>query len=202
MEYFFQGWIMGIAYTAPIGMQNLFVINTALNYERQRALLISFIIIFFDITLSLACFFGVGTLIEYSAAFKLLLLSAGSLFLIRIGFKLIKAKSVDISVDIPAMPIHKIIYSACIVSWFNPQAILDGTMLLGSFHAILAAGQASFFILGIVCASCTWFTGLTILVSKFSNFLHKGILKKINICCGAVIVLYGLKLLFSVRTLL
>ncbi len=202
MEYFFQGLVMGIAYTAPIGMQNLFVINSALNYKRQRALLISFIIIFFDITLSLACFFGVGTLIEYSAVFKLLLLSAGSLFLICIGLKLIKAKSVDMAVDVPAMPIHKIIYSACIVSWFNPQAILDGTMLLGSFHAVLAAGQASFFILGIACASCTWFTGLTILVSKFSNFLHKEVLKKINICCGAIIMLYGLKLLFSIKTLL
>ena len=38
MLYFLQGLTMGLAYVAPIGVQNLFVINAALNQPRRRAL--------------------------------------------------------------------------------------------------------------------------------------------------------------------
>ena len=61
MNIFLQGLTMGLAYVAPIGMQNLFVINSALTNKRKRALLT---VIFFDITLSLACFFGIGTIMQ------------------------------------------------------------------------------------------------------------------------------------------
>ena len=55
---------MGLAYVAPIGLQNLFVINSALTHTRKCALLTALIVIFFDVTLALACFFGVGALME------------------------------------------------------------------------------------------------------------------------------------------
>ena len=50
MNIFLQGLTMGLAYVAPIGMQNLFVINSALTNKRKRALLTALIVIFFDIT--------------------------------------------------------------------------------------------------------------------------------------------------------
>lgn len=56
MGYFIQGLTMGLAYVAPIGLQNLFVINSALTHPRRRALLTALIVIFFDVTLALACF--------------------------------------------------------------------------------------------------------------------------------------------------
>lgn len=31
------------------------------------------------------------------------------------------------------MSIGKTISSACVVTWFNPQALIDGTMMLGGF---------------------------------------------------------------------
>ena len=38
MGFFFQGLSIGLAYVAPIGLQNLFVINGALTHTRSRAL--------------------------------------------------------------------------------------------------------------------------------------------------------------------
>lgn len=46
MTFFLQGLTLGLAYVAPIGMQNLFVINAALNSTRRRALLTACIVIF------------------------------------------------------------------------------------------------------------------------------------------------------------
>lgn len=53
--HFLQGLTMGLAYVAPIGLQNLFVINTALTQSRRRAAATALIVIFFDISLALAC---------------------------------------------------------------------------------------------------------------------------------------------------
>ena len=60
MGFFFQGLTLGLAYVAPIGMQNLFVIDSALTKPRRRALLTALIVLFFDVSLSLSCFFGIG----------------------------------------------------------------------------------------------------------------------------------------------
>ena len=36
MHIYLQGLTMGLAYVAPIGLQNLFVINSALTQKRTR----------------------------------------------------------------------------------------------------------------------------------------------------------------------
>ena len=64
MPTYLQGLTIGLAYVAPIGMQNLFVINSALTQPRRRALLTALIVIAFDISLAQACFFGIGALVE------------------------------------------------------------------------------------------------------------------------------------------
>ena len=52
MPTYLQGLTIGLAYVAPIGMQNLFVINSALTQPRRRALLTALIVIAFDISLA------------------------------------------------------------------------------------------------------------------------------------------------------
>ena len=93
MDVYLQGFLMGLAYVAPIGVQNLFVINSAISQKRGRALLIALIVIFFDITLAFACFFGIGLLIDKLEWLKLIILLIGSLIVIYIGQGLIRSKS-------------------------------------------------------------------------------------------------------------
>ena len=70
---------MGLAYVAPIGLQNLFVINSALTHTRKCALLTALIVIFFDVTLALACFFGVGAVMQRYEWLQMVILLLGSL---------------------------------------------------------------------------------------------------------------------------
>lgn len=194
MKYFLQGITMGLAYVAPIGLQNLFVINTALTQKRSRAYLTALIVIFFDVTLALACFFGVGTIMEKSKLLELAILLVGSIIVIWIGIGLLRSKgSMDSSTDVN-VPILKVITTACVVTWFNPQAIIDGSMMLGAFRASLPKEEGLKFIAGVTSASCLWFTGITTFISVFSSKFTDKILRGINIVCGAVIVFYGLKL--------
>ena len=45
MNIYLQGLTMGLAYVAPIGLQNLFVINSALTQKRSRVYLTALIVI-------------------------------------------------------------------------------------------------------------------------------------------------------------
>lgn len=197
MNIFLQGLTMGLAYVAPIGMQNLFVINSALTNRRKRALLTALIVIFFDITLSLACFFGIGTIMQKFKWLQMVILCVGSLIVIYIGISLLRAKTQDLEKNQPTMSIKKTISSACVVTWFNPQAIIDGTMMLGAFHVTLAAGQETPFITGVACASFSWFIGLTFLISLISSKFNAKVMRWINIVCGVIIIGYGIKLFVS-----
>ena len=197
MNIYLQGLTMGLAYVAPIGLQNLFVINTALTQRRSRVYLTALIVIFFDITLGLACFLGVGALMSALPWLQKVILGIGSLIVIWIGIGLLRSKaSMEGGKDVN-VPIWKVISSACVVMWFNPQAIIDGTMMLGAFRASLPAGTDAFFIGGFASASILWFLGISTVISLFSAKFNEKILNIINKVCGVVIIFYGCKLLWS-----
>ncbi|MBO8435689.1 MAG: LysE family transporter [Spirochaetes bacterium] len=198
MLYFLQGLTMGFAYVAPIGMQNIFVISSASSDKLPRALLTALIVIFFDVSLALACFFGIGAVIERYSLMKLLITIAGSIVVMVIGVRLILSKPVNIEKSEVPCSIPSTIASACIVTWFNPQAIIDGSMMLGAFHASLGASDALPFITGVALASCLWFSTLSVAVSLFSHLFTVRVLRWLNIICGSILVLYALKLFTSI----
>ena len=197
MNIYLQGLTMGLAYVAPIGLQNLFVINTALTQKRSRVYLTALIVIFFDISLGLACFLGVGALMQALPWLQKVILGIGSLIVIWIGIGLLRSKaSMEGGRDVN-IPIWKVISTACVVTWFNPQAIIDGTMMLGAFRASLPAGSDVFFICGFASASVLWFLGISTVISLFSARFTNKVLNIINKVCGAVIIFYGGKLAWS-----
>ena len=197
MDIYIQGLTMGLAYVAPIGLQNLFVINTALTQPKSRCYLTALIVIFFDVTLGLACFFGIGAIMQASKILEMIILLVGSLIVIWIGLGLVRAKdTMDTSTKVD-IPILKVITTACVVTWFNPQALIDGSMMLGEFKATLPAGTDFFFVGGFASASVLWFLGITTIISLFSAKFTDKTLRVINVICGAVIIFYGFKLLWT-----
>ncbi len=197
MPLFLQGFTIGLAYVAPIGLQNLFVINTALTQKKSRVYLTALIVTFFDVTLALACFFGIGAIMSAFEWLQMIVLGAGSLIVMWIGIGLLRAKdSMDTSTKVD-IPILKVISSACVVTWFNPQAIIDGTMLLGAFRTTLPKEHVAEFILGVNLSSFVWFFGISTILALFSAKFNDKVLRIINIICGAVIVFYGAKLFIN-----
>lgn len=198
MDIYLQGLTMGLAYVAPIGLQNLFVINTALTQPKPRVYMTALIVIFFDVTLGLACFFGIGALMQASVWLEMIVLLVGSLIVIWIGIGLVRSKddTLEGGKDVN-VPILKVITTACVVTWFNPQALIDGSMMLGAFKATLPAGTDLFFVGGFASASVIWFLSISTIISLFSARFTNKTLRIINVVCGAVIIFYGFKLLWS-----
>lgn len=195
MDFYLQGLALGLAYVAPIGMQNLFVINSALTQTRLRALVTALIVIFFDVTLALACFFGIGLVMQKYPPVQLGILLLGGLVVVYIGVSLLKSSVRQIG-SAQQMPLGKTVWAACVVTWFNAQAVIDGTMLLGAFKASMTEAQSLHFLFGVLSASCLWFVTLAMVVSLAGSLVTPRVLVVINKICGAVIAVYGLRLLW------
>ncbi len=202
MLYFWQGFSVGLAYSAPLGLQNLFIINSALSCRLRRALLIALIVLFFDAALSLGCFFGIGAIMQRWFWLQMLVLLAGGLIVGFIGLRLLRSQPPDITLNAKPPSVRQTIATACVVTWFNPQALIDGTMMLGAFQVGLPPGQGAAFIEGVVLASLCWFVILTLLVSGLRAKFNAKVLHIINLVCGAVIIFYAGKLLWNFGRLL
>lgn len=193
MDFYLQGLALGLAYVAPIGMQNLFVINSALTQTRLRALVTALIVIFFDVTLALACFFGIGLVMQKYPPVQLGILLLGGLVVVYIGVSLLKSSVRQIG-GAQQMPLGKTMWAACVVTWFNAQAVIDGTMLLGAFKATMNHAQSLHFLFGVISASCLWFISLALIVSLAGSLITPRTLNLINKICGTVIIIYDIKL--------
>lgn len=194
IQYWLQGLLLGLAYLAPIGMQNLYVINTALRMGTLRTYQVAGITTTFDITLALGCFFGVGLLLDKVPALVNVMLFVGCIALAYFGVRMIRSKpSTEKELNV-SEPLLKVTFACFAVTWLNPQAVLDGTMLLGSMRASLPSGVSAAFILGVVTASCVWFGGLATTTRVFRSKIDGPVLRGINVLCGAIIIIYGLKL--------
>ncbi len=202
ISVYLQGLSLGLAYVAPIGMQNLFVINSAMRQRLGRALATAGIVIFWDISLGLACFLGVGALMEALPWLQKLILGGGGLLVIYIGIGLVRARA-DLSggkcVD---QPLWRVAGFAFAVTWLNPQALIDGTLMLGAFRASLPAGGSAYFISGFASASLLWFSCLALAVHLLGSRINARVLTWLNRICGVVILCYGLKLLYDLAQML
>ncbi len=197
ISIFLQGLFMGLAYVAPIGMQNLFVINSSMSRNPKSVAETALMVIFWDISLGLACFFGAGALMETLPWLQKIILGAGGLLVIYIGAGLIRSKA-DLSGEIDvSRSFWKMVGSAFIVTWLNPQALIDGTLMLGAFRASLPTGGSPYFITGFASASFIWFSFLAIAVYMLGSKINSLVLTWLNRVCGVVIIIYGIKLLFN-----
>ena len=197
-EFFLQGLLLGLAYAAPIGIQNMFVINAALTMQRAGSLSCGLTVAFFDITLALACFFGIGTFIDTSPAVKISIMIIGGIVLMYMGGKMLFAAQAQSTTESLAPKFSTMVWTAFVLTWFNPQAVIDGTMILGAMYASLAGTQRISFILGVSAASLLWFTMLATMISTFKTCFSRKFLKYINIVCGVIIIFFGARLIFKV----
>ncbi len=134
--------------------------------------------------------------LELYPALRGAVLLIGFLAATYIGIRLIQSKPElkEIAMNEPMLKIAAMCFA---VTWFNPNAIIDGTLLLGGIRASLPFGASNLFILGVALASFVWFNGLVTVISVLKSRITGDILRLINGVCGGIIIAYGLMLGYS-----
>jgi L-lysine exporter family protein LysE/ArgO len=197
-----EGLLLGFGYVIPIGAQNLYVVHSSINNNFKNALRISSLVIFMDISLAMACFFGAGLVFSSHLYVAKVIQGLGGIYLLKLAIDLFKSK---VNLDISNNKFDGqtgALKSAFVLTWLNPQALIDGSLLLGSIRSNLTSSTSILFIIGVCAASITWFYGITIFLNIFKSKLRTNGLKTLNICCGLVLAWFGLKLIANSLNLL
>lgn len=195
---YLRGILVGFAFVAPIGMQNIYMFNNALSNKMSKALLYNFLVWFCDALFSFAAFYGIGALISANEIVKIIVMLVGGALTSYIGFNIIRsAKQTAIGSDSKKQTLKQALMTALIVSWGNPQAMIDGTMMLGASRATLTFEQSILFITGVVTASFIWDHGITIGFNLLRDKLPKKFLLTINLISGIIVAIYGLYLILT-----
>ena len=195
---YLRGILVGFAFVAPIGMQNIYMFNNALSNKMSKALLYNFLVWFCDALFSFAAFYGIGALISANEIVKIIVMLIGGALTSYIGFNIIRsAKQTAIGSDLKKQTLKQALMTALIVSWGNPQAMIDGTMMLGASRATLTFEQSILFITGVVTASFIWDHGITIGFNLLRDKLPKKFLLAINLISGIIVAVYGLYLILT-----
>lgn len=193
---YLRGILIGFAFVAPIGMQNIYMFNNALSNKMSKALLYNFLVWFCDALFSFAAFYGIGALISANEIVKIIVMLIGGALTSYIGFNIIRsAKQTAIGSDSKKQTLKQALMTALIVSWGNPQAMIDGTMMLGASRATLTFEQSILFITGVITASFIWDHGITIGFNLLRDKLPKKFLLAINLISGIIVAVYGLYLI-------
>ena len=125
---------------------------------------------------------------------KAVLLIGGHVLML-MGFKLVRAKVAERGEENSAKSsLWKSAVAAFVVSWMNPQAIIDATILLGAARASVPPGTDWVFMGGMAMASCLWFTSLTLIVSLLGDRFTPRVLRWLNVVCGVCLFIYGVSL--------
>jgi L-lysine exporter family protein LysE/ArgO len=191
-----EGLLLGFAYVMPIGAQNLFVIHSSMTNETGESFKISSFVILMDISLALACYFGIGFFVTRFPFFAMILQAFGGIYLLKIAVSLFSAKA-SVEKNVSKKDNFASFRSAFVLTWMNPQALVDGSILLGSFNS-KTQSSSSLFILGVCLASMTWFYSLTAMMRIFHTKFNQKRLKIINIICSIVLFYLGASLLINV----
>ncbi|MDD6171988.1 MAG: LysE family transporter [Ligilactobacillus ruminis] len=195
---YLRGILIGFAFVTPIGMQNIYMFNNALSNKMSKALLYNFLVWFCDALFSFAAFYGTGALISANEIVKIIVMLVGGALTSYIGFNIIRsAKQTAIGSDSKKQTLKQALMTALIVSWGNPQAMIDGTMMLGASRATLTFEQSILFITGVITASFIWDHGITIGFNLLRDKLPKKFLLAINLISGIIVAVYGLYLILT-----
>ena len=112
------------------------------------------------------------------------------------GYQTVRTEPTISNVD-TNVPITKIISTSFLVTWANPQALIDVTMMLGAFRASLSDSESYIFISGVMAAAIVWFGGLALVMRLLANKISISSLAWLNKICGTIILLYGIKLVYD-----
>ncbi|WP_251545911.1 LysE/ArgO family amino acid transporter [Limosilactobacillus caecicola] len=195
---YLQGLLIGLAFVAPIGMQNIYVFNNGLSYKLSRALLYTLFVWFFDALFCLAAFYGIGAIISHNQIVKVVVMILGGGLTMYIGYNIIRsANQRAITSADNHISVKQAIMTAIVVSWANPQALIDGTMMLGASRGTLTVAESIFFIIGVVTSSFIWDLGMTSAFNLLRHRMPAKLLVGINLVSGLIVFGYGIFLLVN-----
>ncbi|MEH7885032.1 LysE/ArgO family amino acid transporter [Bacillus sp. JJ1609] len=156
-----HGLILAFGLILPLGVQNVFVFNQgAIQPSYKKALPVILTASICDSILITLAVLGVSVIIIKISWLNTILLSAGILFLIYMGYVTWKSKPHSNTIEKGSFTPKKQIAFAASVSILNPHAIMDTIGVIGTSSIAYSSADKIAFTLACIFTSWIWFLSL------------------------------------------
>lgn len=169
-----HGFLLALGLILPLGVQNVFVFNQGALQKRFVHALPAIVTASLSDTLLISlAVLGVSVIVLNSVWLRSILLVAGILFLLYMGWITWRAKpNVNETGEKQAFtPVKQIVFAAS-VSLLNPHAIMDTIGVIGTSSISYAGPEKFIFTVSCILVSWLWFTGLA-LAGRIAGELDK-----------------------------
>lgn len=193
--FFIKGLIIGFSVAAPVGPIGILCIRRTLQFGRWSGFFSGLGAALADTLYGIIAAFGLTLISNVLVAYKSALHIGGGLFLIYLGFKTCFASAIEPSNRVT----HKTLISDFVSTFFltltNPLTILSYLAIFAGFG--LSEIEADFctaglLVMGVFLGSAIWWFILSEGVTFFRKKMSQKVMKWVNRCAGALIVLFGL----------
>ncbi|XJZ28807.1 LysE/ArgO family amino acid transporter [Bacillota bacterium Lsc_1132] len=159
-----HGFLLAFGLILPLGVQNVFVFNQgAIQKNWIKSLPAVFTASICDTFLILLAVFGVSAVVLGVSWIKTLLMTAGILFLLFMGYMTWNSKPNETSDENrQSFTAQKQIAFAASVSLLNPHAILDTIGVIGTSSLTYSSAEKIAFTIACILVSWLWFFSLSI----------------------------------------
>jgi L-lysine exporter family protein LysE/ArgO len=174
LEPFIHGFLLALGLILPLGVQNVFVFNQGVLQPRfLKVLPVVITASLCDTFLILISVLGVSLIILGSFWFKMVLIAAGIIFLIYMGWNTWNSKPINGKEEMAKnFSFKKQVLFAASVSLLNPHAIMDTVGVIGTSSLRYQGEEKVIFTVACIMVSWFWFLGLS-LIGRISGNLDK-----------------------------
>ena len=166
---FLQGLTLCFSLIITIGIQNSFVLKQGI--LKSHNLLIATLCSLGDAILIIAGVYGFGKILATHQLLLDFFYWGGVIFLFGYGltsfYSAFKNNRLDLDSQPRILDFKEALIKTLVVTFLNPNAYLDGCVLIGSISSKILEEEKFSFTLGAISASCIWF----FLLSFCSRFL-------------------------------
>lgn len=170
-----HGVILAFGLILPLGVQNVFIFNqgaTQPKFNRTLPVIITAAIC--DTILISFAVLGVSVIVLGVYWIKVVLLTAGIIFLLYMGYVTWKSKPSTYSSDEKALAPKKQIAFAASVSLLNPHAIMDTIGVIGTSSISYSGVGKLAFTIACIATSWVWFFSLALVGSQVGRLNNSG----------------------------
>jgi L-lysine exporter family protein LysE/ArgO len=195
----FHGFLLAIGLILPLGVQNVFVFNqgaTQPSYFRVLPVILTAALC--DSFLIILAVSGISLLIFQVVWIKSIFMIIGTIFLIYMGWTILKSQEKDLSLNKNAMSAKEQITFALSVSLLNPHAILDTIGVIGTSSLAYDGSDKLLFTFGCIIISWLWFFFLALMGRILGKIDSSRIWqKRINVISAMII--WGIAVLLIIQ---
>ncbi|WP_180357637.1 LysE family transporter [Streptomyces sp. NP160] len=212
MDPLVLGLLVGLASAAPLGPQNAYLLQVGLQLPTARAWGAAALVVGLDVSVSLVGAGLAGRLLSEAPHLRVPALVVGAAVLLVMGGQILwrtrprraprhllaLGTTTAATGAVPGAAVggwsrRRLVLGALAVTWLNPSALLDSSLLFGGLVASARLADLPVLVLGLCAASVLWTAGFVGVLRAVRARLVERARCWVERAAGAVVVVVGLR---------